>query len=162
MNNDMNADPATWLATLATIAMWIAFGPASAYFAKKQKRNPYIWFVVGLFLGIFGLLLLLMLPLVQKLRQKSQPSAPLPSTTITIEAKPVSALQDASKPEYENSLWYYLDDTNMQMGPMSFQAFEKEWTNGKINDSSYVWCEAITDWKSFKEVFPDIRNTKGL
>jgi hypothetical protein len=159
MNSDMNADPSTWL---ATIAMWIAFGVASAYFAKKQKRNPYIWFIVGLFLGIFGLLLLLMLPLVQRLRQKSPSPTQASPTTITIEAKPTSALQDPTKPEYENALWYYLDDKNMQTGPMSFQAFENDWGSGKIIESSYIWSDVITNWKTFKEVFPDIKNTKGL
>jgi hypothetical protein len=142
--------------------MWIAFGVASAYFAKKQKRNPYIWFVVGLFLGIFGLLLLLMLPLVQRLRQKSPPPSQQSPTTITIEAKQASILIDSLKPEYEKALWYYLDHKNMQKGPMSFQAFENEWGSGSINESSYIWSDVMTDWKTFKEVFPDSKNTKGL
>lgn len=136
-----------------TAVIWVALGCACAYYAKRQQRNPYLWFFIGLTLGIFGLLLLLMIPLIQKLRKGSKEKqegatneiAPTP-TTFSL----ASSLDDSST----NTLWYYLDETSAQKGPMSFTLFEKDWKEGKFLSSSYVWNEKLTDWKLFSELFP--------
>lgn len=138
-----------------TIMMWIAFGCAGAYFAKKQKRNPYLWFFIGLFLGVFGLLLLLTLPLIQRL--KSNSATPKREQEIrTVDGQPTSAftLTSLLDQSFANTLWYYLDGANLQKGPMSFTAFERDWKEGKFASSAYIWNEKLSEWKRFEELFP--------
>lgn len=136
-----------------TYALWIAFGTASAYYAKKQKRNPYLWFFIGLSLGMFGLLLLLMIPFIQKLRQKSleKKQSQTPEASV---AAPVFSLAHSLDKSFADTLWYYLDEASSQKGPMSFNAFERDWKEGKFLSSSYVWNEKLSDWKLFSELFP--------
>jgi hypothetical protein len=141
--------------TFLTLMMWLAFGGASAYYAKKQGRNPYIWFFVGLFLGIFGLLLLLMLPLMSRFKNSMQAKKepPKPSPVIS----PIgSILMNAASDEHKNLMWYYVNGASEQKGPMSFTAFDRDWQEGKLMASNFVWNELLTEWKTFKEIFPNV------
>ena len=53
---------------------------------------------------------------------------------------------------HRECLWYYLNKTGQQFGPISFQALINDWENNKIEEESYVWNEDLDDWKRFKEV----------
>lgn len=144
--------------SILTVAMWLAFGAASAYYAKKQRRNPYVWFFIGLFLGIFGLLLLLMLPLLQRFKNswhgKQQKTQNTQTATVTVDLG--SSLMRAASQEQKNLMWYYLDGANEQKGPMSFNAFDKQWQEGSLTGASFIWNEHLTEWKALKEIFPNI------
>lgn len=137
---------------ILTITMWVVFGAACAYFAKKQKRNVYLWFFIGLLLGIFGLLLLLMLPTIEKFLKKDEKKKEASKEACDIESAKEQTDTLHVDPSYADTLWYYLDESKAQVGPMSFNALERNWHEGKINDSTYVWNEKLTDWKIFSEV----------
>ncbi|MBM3208375.1 MAG: DUF4339 domain-containing protein [Chlamydiae bacterium] len=144
--------------SILTVAMWLAFGTASAYYAKKQRRNPYVWFFIGLFLGIFGLLLLLMLPLLQRFKNSlhgnQHKTQSTQNTTVTVDLG--SSLMRAASQEQKNLMWYYLDRANEQKGPMSFNAFDKQWQEGSLTGATLIWNEHLTEWKVLEELFPNI------
>ena len=50
-----------------------------------------------------------------------------------------------------DKLWYYLDPAHEKIGPMSFQALNQEWKQGKITPTTYVWHEELPDWKPLQE-----------
>ena len=139
--------------TFLTVTMWIVLGLVCAYYAKKQQRNPILWFCMGLLLGIFGLILLLLLPLIQRIQKKSA-SKKQPPTPAVIDVAPPSPLSSILDPLFSNTLWYYMDQTSSQKGPMSFTALENDWKDGKLLTSSYIWNEKLADWKLFSELFP--------
>src|SRR5579872_3989155 len=117
---------------LITVIIGIVLGIASAYFAKRRGRNVYAWFFIGLFLGIFGLLLLFVLP-EKKTETATSPANPAAST---------ASLSDASaspKIDPKNLEWYYLDLEKHQYGPMSLEQLQTAFAEGKLNDLSYVW-----------------------
>jgi hypothetical protein len=142
-----------------TILMCIAIAGACSYYAKKQGRNPYVWFLIGLIFGIFGLFLLFLIPMVkyylQKRLLKRKQAAPQPSSqekTITIDSA-ISTMDIHTEGHYLEKLWYYLDKENNQFGPMSYTAFKQAWKEGKIHSSTYVWNDALSTWKRFDELF---------
>jgi hypothetical protein len=102
----------------------------SAYLAHKMGRNPYLWFGIGFFFGLFGAFAIFAIP-------KKAPAKPkMPIFTIDGPA---------------DKFWYYLDGQNTQKGPMSRDAIALAWKEGKIGPSTYVWHEELSEWKFFKE-----------
>ena len=55
-----------------TITLCLLIGAATAYFANQRGRDPLVWFMVGMLLGIFGLALLFLLPPVLEGEEKSE------------------------------------------------------------------------------------------
>jgi hypothetical protein len=107
-------------------------GLLSAYFAYKQGRNLYLWFCLGFLLGIFGVLFMFFMG-----KQKKKPVR-----------KKITPVYSITGPKDKS--WYYLDPEHKQSGPMSLDALTREWRQGKISESTYVWNEELTDWKILK------------
>ncbi len=120
----------------ATLALSGCIGALSAYLAIRQGRNPYLWFFIGIFFGLLGILVMFFAPGKQKPRQTAVPAAPL------IEEILVGPT---------DKFWYYLDETHEQKGPMSFSALNKAWKQGTITTQTFVWNEEFSDWKPLKE-----------
>jgi hypothetical protein len=118
--------------SLLTLIGWLIFGALTSYLAKERGRSPTKWFVVGVLLGIFGLILVFIFPKVAKKQEVVPAKEPEPVIT-------------------DQKFWYYLDPENKQFGPMSFNALENALREGKICLETYVWNEDLTDWKSMKD-----------
>lgn len=124
---------------------WLVTGGISAYFAKKRGKNPYLWFAIGSFFGLFGLFVLFFMPKKKKNLQTAQ--QPSKEDEITIDITP-----EVDPTELEK-LWYYLAAENKQHGPMSFDALKRAFREGKISDGTYVWNEQMDEWRRFGELF---------
>ena len=120
---------------LLILTLWCVLGAICAHFAKKRGRNPQGWFFIGLFLGLLGLGLLFILP-----KKKIE-------TAITPPPAPI-------KNPFGSALWYYLDDEHARFGPMSLDGLKSAWTDKKIKPHSFVWNEAMENWKPLSEVLP--------
>jgi len=117
---------------------WLIFGAASAYMARSRGKNPYLWFVLGMLFGVFGILFLLFGPKAHKTSQDPN----------TIDITP------QFDPKHKEHLWYYLDSENHQHGPMSLDALVGALRQGKVSDKTFVWNESLENWKPFGEFFP--------
>lgn len=122
--------------------IWVSLivGTISAYLAWKRGKNPLLWFGLGALLGIFGLLFLIY----SKPAKKQQPPKQKKDPN-TIDITPQFT------PEHKNKLWYYLGPGNQQEGPMSFDALSRAWRDGKINPKTYLWNEALDNWKPLSD-----------
>lgn len=138
----------------------LVFGLTGAYYAKRLKKNPYIWFAIGCLCKIYTLLFIFLIPAIARLslyllKRKIFKTLKKPTfttndpTTIDVPAHEELAI-DALSAE---KLWYYLNGEGESVGPMSFQAFYRDWKKGKISKETYVWNETLTDWAPFKEIF---------
>lgn len=115
---------------------WLFFGFLTAYLAKRRGKKPTPWFFVGLFLGLFGVALVLILPWIEK---KLKPRPIVVSRIQTRE-------QVLALPESAQS-WYFLDRKHTQMGPLQFKEFVEKWKSGEVRPDSYVWTDGMGEWK---------------
>ena len=130
----------------------------TAYYANRKGRNPLLWFMIGILLGIFAPLILLFLPAVKSERGNDG----LPTMTIS---NPDPSLQDLppspvkseiKRREEEEKLWYYLDQNHQQMGPVSIIALRELWNRGQLELTSYVWSDGMTQWQTVDDL-PDLK-----
>lgn len=110
--------------------------------AKARGKNPYLWFFLGMFFGVFGLLFLY---LSSRAKGAAQRKAEGP-TTIDITPQ--------FDPAHSEKLWYYLEPDNQQKGPMSFNALAEAFRDGKVSNKTFVWNETLENWKPFAEFLP--------
>ncbi len=108
-------------------------GSLAAYVAIKKKYNPYLWFFIGFFFGIWGIFPIFFLNFKRKAKPISRPPLLFPRGPI-------------------DKFWYYLDASHNQVGPLSHQAISKALGEGIISDNTYVWNEEMTDWKLLKDL----------
>jgi GYF domain 2 len=121
-----------------TIVLCLIIGGATAYFANQRGRDPLIWFMLGLLLGLFGLLLLFLLP---------------PGSEQTTEGeKAETRAPPGESHEYLIKEWYYYDREKNQKGPIRFEKLKELWMNAEIGEDSYVWSEGMPGWKKIEEV----------
>jgi MFS family permease len=125
------------------VLFWLFFGLLASHFAKKRGRGPLGWFFIGLFLGIIGLLVLFLLPRVEK-RSSTIPQKPLIPT-------------QPKRSDAWLKMWYYLDTTHIQQGPLEFPDLIKKWKEKGISEKSYIWGEGMKEWQRLAEL-PDVIN----
>ena len=142
------------MSTIVTIFLTI-IGFITSQIAKKNNRNQYLWFFLGYLFGFIGLISLLIMNKYypkKKIKRKRIPKAS--KTSVKLIKKPHPSLK-----RHENVFWYYLDKTDEQFGPLSFDAITKYFKENKISKNTYVWNENYKDWREihkisgFKEIF---------
>jgi hypothetical protein len=121
------------------LIIWTFMGLTASHFAKKQNKNPYIWFFIGAFFGVLGLLALFLLP---KINKRVSPSEKQSIKRLVTDTN-IFFLNKSR----ESKLWYYVDNNKQQQGPVSFSLLKNKWNNGIINKSTYVWNDEMKDWK---------------
>jgi GYF domain 2 len=124
-------------------------GTTTAYFANQKRRDPYIWFAIGILLGIFGFLLLLFLPPIEDKQKPAQDQKEKSDGTLTIEAAP-----DTSQPPHDYLIkdWFYIDTSKQQAGPVNFDLLKPLWKEQKIGALTFVWAEGMQEWKKIQDI----------
>ncbi len=117
----------------------ILIGVLTAYLAKQRGREPVNWFFIGSILGIFGFILLFLMPKlnVEGEEENQKPDAPQEVPLI---------------PPEETKEWYYLDQARQQKGPFTFHEMKSCIQNQEIGLDNYIWSEGMPDWKKLKDL----------
>lgn len=108
-------------------------GIAAVYLAKQKNKDPFLWFFIGALFGLLGVIYLYFF--------------------VSPKQKPQTALLTpvAKAPVLSQKFWYYLDQENRQLGPMSYDALNQAWREGRVSATTYVWNEDLENWKPFGE-----------
>lgn len=128
------------------VILWLIFGGVSSYCAKDRGRDPFTWFFIGVLLGIFGLLLLFLLPSLatnQAVNEENNEAAPF--------------VEEKRETPYRLKTWFYLNVSHDQIGPLSFPQLKNAGKAGRIDATTLVWCEEMPEWKSLAEL-PELRD----
>jgi GYF domain 2 len=126
-----------------SITLLLFFSFLSAYIAKRRGRDPVAWFMIGVLLGIFAPILLMILkPLDSKARDVEKNEDVQLGQMIE---------EDAPSPNLSKD-WFYMDSAYLQQGPVNFLALKTLWEDKNINPATYVWAEGMADWKRVAEV----------
>lgn len=132
--------------TFLFIISWLLFGFATAYFAKQRGRDPVVWFLVGTFFGILGLLFVFILPAVNPEDENQGEPAEI------FEETPLPQLPHH---DYAIKEWYYYDAQKQRIGPVSYNDLKANWKDAIIHPDTFVWAEGMGDWRPLKDV-PDL------
>lgn len=159
--------------------LFLAF--LTAYIAIRRNRNPFIWFIAGLFLGVLGIIFLLILP-----NKNSDPSnddsnddGPNSSNTIltnlagNIWNKPKTLSEEDTyqehneefsppqkdtpppSPEIQKDSWYYLDSAKKNAGPYKLEELVSNLKKLDDPQTVWIWKKGMPDWKRAKDI-PEI------
>ncbi len=114
---------------------WVFFGFLCSYLAKRKERNPTLWFWLGIFLGVIGVITLLILP---KVRKQMAPAyaAPVPQP----------------EPEEVNPTWFYLSSAKEQKGPFFLKDLKVVFSEEKLGVTTYFWCEGMESWQKLSDL----------
>lgn len=146
-----------------TAVFLLIVGSFTAYYANQKGRNPSLWFFIGIMISFFAPLILWFLPSIKN----DSDVAVGPSMTVLnpdpfpTQKKEKSGEEEGRSPDEENHLWYYLDEDDEQMGPVSLLALRELWNRGELELSSYVWSGGMEKWKKVEEL-PDLIKALGV
>jgi len=133
------------------IAISLLMGCLTAYFASKRNRNPAKWFIVGLFLGLIGIIILFVLPIGTDEEKQAQ----IMDTTRCISyTSPV--LNEEIKEDNDLQEWFYLDKKHQQHGPVSLVQIQQLDKEDQLSIDGFVWKEGMANWKKMVDV-PEIK-----
>ena len=117
---------------IISIIFWAACGLTCAVWAEKKGKNPYLWFLVGLFFSVAGVVIAYF-----KLRRKT----PINPAKKQPDRFPLSENYGKTR------LWFIIEKNNEVSNSMSFYALKKKFDEKLIDESTYVWMEALPDWQ---------------
>lgn len=134
---------------LLSFILLLIIASATAYYASKKGRNPLLWFIIGVLLGVFAPLILLFLSWMQSDQKNGEsPGMTVSNPDPSLQNLPQIPLEvDPAANEIENKLWYYLDQHHEQMGPVSVIALRDLWNHGQLELNSYVWSDGMDQWQ---------------
>ncbi len=140
--------PHTDLNILLSFLLLLIIASLTAYFAKSKGRNPLLWFILGVLLGIFAPLILLFFPSVKNERSNNgMPTMTVSEPDPSLQYLPSTVPNQEELKRQEDKLWYYLDQNHQQMGPVSIIALRELWNRGQLELNSYVWTEGMEKWE---------------
>jgi hypothetical protein len=135
-----------------TLLLNILFGWLTASYAQARGRDPFIWFAVGAFFNLFGLLALFLLPDARNPEEKEKEQEETDSSAQrneTIEVKPSEVY---TVTEFHQHEWFYYDTNRQQNGPIDFEQLKKLWISREINDATFIWHEGMSNWQKIGDL----------
>lgn len=133
----------TFLNHFLTLVMGVILGFITAHFAVRKGRDPLIWFIIGLFFGFLGLIVLYFL----------QPTGFTPSVdTAQTEKNEPPAVPLLPVTETLPAAWYYMDKFWQMQGPVSLDQLKSLFVRNEVSVNTPVWSETMHDWKSVKDL----------
>lgn len=128
---------------ILSVFIWLAVGAITANFAKKRGRDPYVWFFIGMLLGIFGILALFIMPSLK---------TDAPAEEARVEPMIIEELPQEPKKLFHLKDWHCIDTEKVQRGPLSFRELKSLWNKGQLLPHSYVWTEGMTVWLPIEKI----------
>ena len=138
--------------------IWVIIGLISAFIARKKGRNPFLWFVIGTFFSILGLLFLILLPK-EKTPEEKSALAPVRSMNSESALPAEEGFHDPTPPAKRikpntDLAWHYIyekDDVIEVRGPFFIDQLRKELISNRLSTETYVWNDELLDWTQLKE-----------
>ena len=132
---------------MAPLLLGILIGGITAYIAQIRGRNLFLWFGLGVLLGVFALLILLLLPSEREEEIEMQ--------------KKMKEEQKESE-IFTNAIWHFLDKEHKNQGKGAFEEVKKNWEEGSIDPATLVWAEGMGEWEKIENVPELIKNLKKI
>lgn len=123
----------------------LLFACLTAYVAAKRQRRASLWFLFGFLGGLFGLLIVLLLP-----SSQTPVEGDILNDFLTRNQK--KSLPLKNYPPYHEKQWYYVNQERKATGPIPLEELQYLYTQGVITDSTLLWYEGLAAWQPLKEL----------
>lgn len=138
---------------LIVLIFWLIFGSIASYLAKGRGRDPVAWFFLGVGLQLIALIILYMLPPLNK--SDHDASLELNEDQQMAEFE----FPDPAKDLYVKE-WFFVNSDRLAQGPFSFDEMQQKWADGFMGRQTYVWSEGMVDWRRIDN-FPVFESSVG-
>ena len=128
---------------LISLFLLLFFGLFTSFIARQRGRDPVGWFMLGMLLGIFAPLLLMILP--PKVAEESL------TNTEENEDEKLAHFEYHSKECFLKN-WFIVDKTAQMVGPLSLEKLKYFWEEGMVHSHSYIWTEGMMNWQKVQEI----------
>lgn len=141
------------LRILLSTSIGIICGTICSNLANKYRKNQLLWFQMGFFFGILGILFFYIKLFIDKTRgpRLAGEAVLVSGREMTLEPPP-QKIEDKTKTTLESRDWYYLDAENKQMGPISFKELKVKVEEGVLNEKSLLWSEGMESWEPLSKL----------
>lgn len=132
--------------------LWLLMGAITSYVAAKRGRDPFIWFAIGILLGLIGLFILVLLPPYTPGSEKKEGDAAISSDQDTgagsnLVSLVITPAAIPSKYDFVGKDWFYIDENGQQQGSITYHTLKTLWIEKKIETETFVWSEGMPEWK---------------
>lgn len=127
--------------TLLSLCCSIVLGMMCSRYAEQRGRRPQVWFYIGLFFGITGLITLFLLPRVGSTE---------PDRSGTKECTPAEPKEQEPDPRFQH--WFFVDQSRTRQGPVPFRRLFTAWRDQLISQESLVWTEGMPQWEPISKL----------
>lgn len=124
--------------TLISLCYNLLVGIICARYAIRLGRRPHVWFYVGVFTGLAGLLTLYLFS--RKAPKKTSPTEPRLVTT------------EPKQPDPRLQNWFFVDSSKVRQGPVPFRRLFIAWRDQHISYESLVWTEGMSQWEPISKL----------
>jgi hypothetical protein len=140
---------------LINLLVAILIASITAYLAKRRGRSPMLWFFLGAFFGLFGLIALYLFPAKKDSEAAGEESGKENDEgrrEIEVVPTQVTVASTDAEDQIPTESWFYLDSEHQQFGPVTLSQLKALFEEKKISTSSYVWQEGMQEWKKLGEL----------
>lgn len=145
--------------SLIVLLVQVFSGFIGYYIAIKKNRSPVLWFIIGFFFGLLGILILLLLPEMPKIQNKSpyrnQYSSNSNQQNEILEKTII--LNDE-----EASCWFFLTDEKQTLGPFSLQTICKNISKKEQPEKTWLWKKGMKNWQRLEEIPEALEQLKNI
>jgi hypothetical protein len=128
------------------IVLALLLGAITSLSAYLRGRSPVLWFFLGTFFGIFGLIALFIMP------YKTKKEEPIKKVTPLVQGG--AKMPPELYKDFEKWDWYYLDKEKQTQGPSCLSEMKKLFEEGVLSQDSWVWSSSLKEWKKIIDVSP--------
>lgn len=120
-------------------------GLCTAYLGFRYKKDPLLWFFIGGFFGLPGVVLSAAYLL---LFEKKREVAFATGSQSTMQAAPLETSFEVKT----DIAWYYLTPDEETIGPLSFERMQTLYNEKKLSEFTLVWNESFEDWQTIASI----------
>ena len=155
----MNID-LTSTQTLIMLLQGLLIVAIAVVLAKTKKRSPLFWGIVSLFLGVYALFVLVLLPLSKDAPMETEEEkgkAPvIPIEKESSKPKESAVLTEKELPpifspgQLATADWFFVNEKKEREGPFRLSQLREFVDQGKVTEHSWVWCELFSSWRKIE------------
>lgn len=149
--------------SLIVLLIQVLSGFIGYYIAIKKNKSPVLWFIIGFFFGLIGILILILLPETPNIQNKppyrNQYSSKPNQQNETFE-ETIILHEDENQEEFDH--WFFLNHEKQTLGPFSLKAICKNISKKEQPEKTWLWKKGMKNWQRLEEIPEALEQLKNI